>query len=131
MLQEIWLFILLQKEEREKIIITDIFFNDENISMENFEDKLDISELTLKNDLKVLENYMKTFIISLDSKNLTYHAVERNIRRIILDILLKNYNIKYLEGGKIKIEKNYQYEIFLYVGIKWTNIFLKQILKMQ
>lgn len=101
------------KEEREKIIITDIFFNDENISMENFEDKLDISELTLKNDLKVLENYMKTFIISLDSKNLTYHAEERNIRRIILDILLKNYNIKYLEGGKIKIEKNYQYGFFI------------------
>lgn len=101
------------KDEREKIIITDIFFNNENISLETFEEKLDISELTLKNDLKVLENYMKTFIISLDSKTLVYQAEERNVRRLILDILLKNYNIKYLEGGKIDIEKNYQYGFFI------------------
>lgn len=101
------------KDEREKIIITDIFFNNKNISLETFEEKLDISELTLKNDLKVLENYMKTFIISLDSKNLSYQAEERNVRRLILDILLKNYNIKYLEGGKIDIEKNYQYGFFI------------------
>lgn len=101
------------KDEREKIIITDIFFNNENISLETFEEKLDISELTLKNDLKVLENYMKTFIISLDSKTLAYQAEERNVRRLILDILLKNYNIKYLEGGKIDIEKNYQYGFFI------------------
>lgn len=101
------------KDEREKIIITDIFFNNENISLETLEEKLDISELTLKNDLKVLENYMKTFIISLDSKTLVYQAEERNVRRLILDILLKNYNIKYLEGGKIDIEKNYQYGFFI------------------
>ena len=101
------------KDEREKIIITDIFFNNENISLETLEEKLDISELTLKNDLKVLENYMKTFIISLDSKTLAYQAEERNVRRLILDILLKNYNIKYLEGGKIDIEKNYQYGFFI------------------
>ena len=101
------------KEEREKIIITDIFFNNENLSIENFENKLDISELTLRNDLKVLESYMKTFIISLDIKNVTYCAEERNVRRIILDILLKNYNIKYIDGGKIKIEKNYQYGFFI------------------
>ena len=101
------------KDEREKIIITDIFFNNENIALETFEEKLDISELTLKNDLKVLENYMKTFIISLDSKTLVYQAEERNVRRLILDILLKNYNIKYLEGGKIDIEKNYQYGFFI------------------
>lgn len=101
------------KDEREKIIITDIFFNNENISLETLEEKLDISELTLKNDLKVLENYMKTFIISLDSKTLAYQAEERNVRRLILDILLKNYNIKYVEGGKIDIEKNYQYGFFI------------------
>lgn len=101
------------KDEREKIIITDIFFNNENISLETLEEKLDISEFTLKNDLKVLENYMKTFIISLDSKTLAYQAEERNVRRLILDILLKNYNIKYLEGGKIDIEKNYQYGFFI------------------
>lgn len=101
------------KDEREKIIITDIFFNNENISLETLEEKLDISELTLKNDLKVLENYMKTFIISLDSKTLAYQAEERNVRRLILDILLKNYNIKYIEGGKIDIEKNYQYGFFI------------------
>ena len=101
------------KDEREKIIITDIFFNNENISLETLEEKLDISELTLKNDLKVLENYMKTFIISLDSKTLAYQAEEKNVRRLILDILLKNYNIKYLEGGKIDIEKNYQYGFFI------------------
>lgn len=101
------------KDERKKIIITDIFFNNENISLETLEEKLDISELTLKNDLKVLENYMKTFIISLDSKTLVYQAEERNVRRLILDILLKNYNIKYLEGGKIDIEKNYQYGFFI------------------
>lgn len=101
------------KDEREKIIITDIFFNNENISLETLEEKLDISELTLKNDLKVLENYMKTFIISLDSKTLAYQAEERNVRRLILDILLKNYNIKYLEGGKIDIKKNYQYGFFI------------------
>ena len=101
------------KDEREKIIITDIFFNNENISLETLEEKLEISELTLKNDLKVLENYMKTFIISLDSKTLAYQAEERNVRRLILDILLKNYNIKYLEGGKIDIEKNYQYGFFI------------------
>ena len=101
------------KDEREKIIITDIFFNNENISLETLEEKLDISELTLKNDLKVLENYMKTFIISLDSKTLAYQAEERNVRRLILDILLKNYDIKYLEGGKIDIEKNYQYGFFI------------------
>lgn len=101
------------KDEREKIIITDIFFNNENISLETLEEKLDISEFTLKNDLKVLENYMKTFIISLDSKTLAYQAEERNVRRLILDILLKNYNIKYLEGGKIDIKKNYQYGFFI------------------
>ena len=101
------------KDEREKIIITDIFFNNENISLETLEEKLEISELTLKNDLKVLENYMKTFIISLDSKTLAYQAEERNVRRLILDILLKNYNIKYVEGGKIDIEKNYQYGFFI------------------
>ena len=101
------------KDEREKIIITDIFFNNENISLETLEEKLEISELTLKNDLKVLENYMKTFIISLDSKTLAYQAEERNVRRLILDILLKNYNIKYIEGGKIDIEKNYQYGFFI------------------
>ncbi len=101
------------KEEREKIIITDIFFDNKNISFERLEDKLDISELTLKNDLKTLENYMKTFIIGLDSKTLAYLGEEKNVRRIILDILLKNYNIIYLDGGKIKIEKNYQYGFFI------------------
>lgn len=101
------------KEEREKIIITDIFFDNENVSMEYFENKLDISELTLKNDLKNLETYIKTFIISLDTKTLACQGEERNIRRILLDILLKNYSIRYLEGGKVKIEKNYQYGFFI------------------
>lgn len=101
------------KEEREKIIMTDIFFDNENTTVESLENKLDISDLTLKNDLKSLENYVKTFIIALDSKTLTYQGDERNVRRIILDILLKNYVIKYLDGGKVKIERNYQYGFFI------------------
>lgn len=101
------------KAEREKIIMTDIFFDNENATLENLENKLDISELTLKNDLKSLESYMKTFILSLDYKTLEFYGEERNIRRLLLDILLKNYVIRYLDGGKWKIEKNYQYGFFI------------------
>lgn len=101
------------KEEREKVILTDIFFDNENTTLETLEDKCEVSELTLKNDLKALEDYVKTFIISFDMKTLDYYGEEKNIRRLLLDILLKNYNIKYLDNGKIKIEKNYQYGFFI------------------
>ena len=101
------------KEEREKVILTDIFFDNENTTLETLEDKCEVSELTLKNDLKALEDYVKIFIISFDMKTLDYYVEEKNIRRLLLDILLKNYNIKYLDNGKIKIEKNYQYGFFI------------------
>lgn len=101
------------KEEREKVILTDIFFNNEKTTLENLENKCEVSELTLRNDLKVLEDYVKTFIISLDMKTLNYYGEEKNIRRLFLDILLKNYTIRYLDNGKIKIEKNYQYGFFI------------------
>lgn len=80
--------------------------------------------MTLKNDLKRIESYMKTFVLELNTDNLKVLGDERNIRRILLDILLKNYNLHYVSGGKVKIKKNYQYG-FLSVGIKWTNIFQK------
>ena len=101
------------KEEREKVILTDIFFNNEKTTLENLENKCEVSELTLRNDLKALEDYVKTFIISLDMKTLNYYGEEKNIRRLFLDILLKNYTIRYLDNGKIKIEKNYQYGFFI------------------
>lgn len=101
------------KEEREKVILTDIFFNNEKTTLENLENKCEVSELTLRNDLKALEDYVKTFIISLDMKTLNYYGEEKNIRRLFLDILLKNYTIRYLDDGKIKIEKNYQYGFFI------------------
>ena len=115
------------KEEREKVILTDIFFDNENTTLETLEDKCEVSELTLKNDLKALEDYVKTFIISFDMKTLDYYGEEKNIRRLLLDILLKNYNIKYLDNGKIKIEKIINM-VSLSVGIKWMNIFQKKIL---
>lgn len=101
------------KEEREKVILTDIFFNNEKTTLENLENKCEVSELTLRNDLKALEDYVKTFIISLDMKTLNYYGEEKNTRRLFLDILLKNYTIRYLDNGKIKIEKNYQYGFFI------------------
>lgn len=102
-----------EKNEREKVILTDVFFDTENVSLENLEKKLDISELTLKNDLKRIESYMKTFVLELNIDNLKVLGDERNIRRILLDILLKNYNLHYVSGGKVKIKKNYQYGFFI------------------
>lgn len=101
------------KEEREKVILTDIFFDNEKTTLESLENKCEVSELTLRNDLKALEDYVKTFIISIDMRTLNYYGEEKNVRRLFLDILLKNYTIRYLDNGKIKIEKNYQYGFFI------------------
>lgn len=103
------------QDEREKIILNFYLFKKEPATIEDMSEFLGVSSVTLKNDVKRIKKYLKTFMLSLTTENnkcLTIKGDERNIRKLILDILLKNYDITF-KNEDILVTKTYYHGFFI------------------
>lgn len=100
------------QDEREKIIINYFIFR-KNRSGEELLSFLNVSEATFKNDIRRVRKYLKTFMLNLDTKKYLILGEEENIRKIILNIFLKNYNI-FFRDEKIKISRTYYHGYFIF-----------------
>lgn len=112
--ENIYLYSFSQ-DEREKIIINFYLFKKEPTTIEDISIFLGVSAVTLKNDIKRIKKYLKTFMLNLSNENnkcLTITGDERNIRKLLLDILLKNYDITF-KNDEIIITKTYYHGFFI------------------
>lgn len=112
--ENIYLYSFSQ-DEREKIILNFYLFKKEPATIEDISIFLGVSSVTLKNDIKRIKKYLKTFMLNLSSENnrcLTITGDERNIRKLILDILLKNYDITF-KNEDIIVTKTYYHGFFI------------------
>ena len=112
--ENIYLYSFSQ-DEREKIIINFYLFKKEPTTIEDISIFLGVSAVTLKNDIKRIKKYLNTFMLNLSNENnkcLTITGDERNIRKLLLDILLKNYDITF-KNDEIIITKTYYHGFFI------------------
>ena len=112
--ENIYLYSFSQ-DEREKIILNFYLFKKEPATIEDISIFLGVSSVTLKNDIKRIKKYLKTFMLNLSTENnkcLTITGDERNIRKLILDILLKNYDITF-KNEDILVTKTYYHGFFI------------------
>ncbi len=104
------------QEEREKIELTLYLFNEKPMTIEEISEFLGVSSVTLKTDLKKLREYFNTYMLNLENttsdKILKITGKEENIRKLILDVLIKNYDIQFKEK-KIIMNKTYYYGYFI------------------
>lgn len=108
-------FYNFSQDEREKIILNFYLFKKEAISIENMSEYLGVSSVTLKNDIKRIKKYLKVFMLNLSAENNKYLRIkgeEGNIRKLILDILLKNYDIDF-KNDEVLINKTYYHGFFI------------------
>lgn len=112
--ENIYLYSFSQ-DEREKITLSIYLFKKEPTTIEDISIFLGVSSVTLKNDIKRIKKYLKTFMLNLSTENnkcLTITGDERNIRKLILDILLKNYDITF-KNDDILVTKTYYHGYFI------------------
>ncbi|NME35314.1 MULTISPECIES: BglG family transcription antiterminator [Fusobacterium] len=103
------------QDEREKIILTLYLFGKGKLTIDEISDFLGVSSVTLKSDIKKIKKYVKTFMLDLSAETNRYLELsgeEENVRKLMLDILLKNYDISFKNEG-IFVSKTYYYGYFI------------------
>ncbi|WP_073507906.1 BglG family transcription antiterminator [Streptobacillus notomytis] len=119
----------ITSEERQIYLIDRLTLEDGYIKLEDIAEKIYISTKTLSNDIKKIENIIKTYNLEFERKpyyGLKLVGEELNIRNFLIDILEKRLNENKFFDKKIKYSIN-DIAKYTYTFLKGKNVKISDI----